>query len=269
MWDSAADDQLPPDGEAYAGYVDGSVGNQPNYAYVVAHFPYAHHLSIANDPAHNADTLDVEPGDASPEAVPGWYARQRERGMQRPCLYASVSAMETFAVPLIQAARIPRSQVRLWTAHYQGEHICGPSSCGELSIEADGTQWTNSAMGRTLDQSLLAADFFGPVTPPPDWTFGAPLDLRVIAGHESVRLAWDPPSDTPEHPSGYLVYIYRGETCNRSTLVPTYPRGAKSSPWEGGSLQRGATYTAHVVASGPGGTRVRPFTYVSAAFTTG
>ena len=51
--------------------------------------------------------------------------------------------------------------MRLWSAHYGlGEHICGPNSCKALSIEADGTQWTSSALGRVLDQSELQSNFF-------------------------------------------------------------------------------------------------------------
>ncbi len=58
---------------------------------------------------------------------------------------------------------------RLWTAHYgEGEHIRGPGACRQLSIGADSTQWTDAALGRTLDQSLLLDDFFGtPVLPGP------------------------------------------------------------------------------------------------------
>jgi len=51
--------------------------------------------------------------------------------------------------------------VRLWSAHYGfGEHICGPASCKLVPVEVDGTQWTNSALNRNLDQSLLLENFF-------------------------------------------------------------------------------------------------------------
>ncbi len=161
MYDSALNNQFPPGAQAYAAYVDGAVGNQPNYAYIVKTFPAAHHLSIAVFARDNADALDVEPGAASASDVPAWYARQKQRGIQRPCVYASVSAMQDSILPVLSQAKTGRAGVRLWTAHYGvGEHICGPHSCGALSIDADGTQWTSSALGRTLDQSLLLADFF-------------------------------------------------------------------------------------------------------------
>lgn len=161
MYDTAQNDQFPPGAAAYAAYVDGSIGNQPNYAYIVSTFPTAQHLSIALFAGDNADALDVEPGAASPSDVPGWYARQRQRGIARPCVYASVSTMAGNILPVIDQAKIARDQIRLWSAHYGlGEHICGPASCNAVSIEMDGTQWTSSALGRNLDQSLLQDNFF-------------------------------------------------------------------------------------------------------------
>ena len=170
MYDTALNGQFPAGGGAYAGYVDGSVGDQPNYAFVVSTFPQAEHLSIALFAEHDADALDVEPGAAAPSDIPGWHARQVARGIARPVIYASVSAMENAVLPV--AAGLPggRDAARLWTAHYGlGEHICGPAACGQLSTDADGTQWTSSAMGRVLDQSLLRAGFFGPPLAP-NWT---------------------------------------------------------------------------------------------------
>ncbi len=161
MYDTALNDQFPAGAAAYAGYVDGGIGNQPNYAFIVSAFPNALHLSIALFPSDNADALDVESGAAAPSDVPGWYARQVARGVQRPVIYASASTMNDSILPVLSGAGIARAGTRLWTAHYGlGEHICGPSSCGALSVEADGTQWTSDALGLVLDQSLLADNFF-------------------------------------------------------------------------------------------------------------
>jgi hypothetical protein len=161
MYDTALNDQFPAGAAAYAAYVDGGVGNQPNFAYIVRTFPKAFHLSIALFANDNADALDVEPGAAAPSDVPGWYARQVARGIDRPVVYASASTMNGEILPTLSRAGIARAKARLWTAHYGlGEHICGPSSCRALSVAADGTQWTSSAMGRVLDQSLLVSDFF-------------------------------------------------------------------------------------------------------------
>ena len=168
MLDTAFNDQFEPGADAYAGYVDGGVGSQPNYAYIVSAFPKAQHLSIALFAGHDADALDVEPGAAAPGDVPGWYARQRRRGIDRPCIYANVSTMETEIIPVIRAIPLIRSAIRLWTAHFgEGEHICGPGmgTCGQLAFDADGTQWTPNALQRNLDQSLLRDDFFGTLQP--------------------------------------------------------------------------------------------------------
>jgi hypothetical protein len=165
MFDTAQNDQYPPGGgAAYAAYVDGGIGDQPNYSHIVQAFPGAHHLSIALFAGHDADALDVEPAAAGPGDIPGWYARQRRRGIDRPCIYANVSTMETQIIPVIRAIPLIRTTIRLWTAHYgEGEHICGPGmgTCGQLAFDADGTQWTSNALGRNLDQSLLRPDFFG------------------------------------------------------------------------------------------------------------
>lgn len=69
--------------------------------------------------------------------------------------------MASNILPVLDQAKIARADVRLWSAHYGfGEHICGPSSCGLVPIEMDGTQWTNTALGRNLDQSSLLENFF-------------------------------------------------------------------------------------------------------------
>jgi hypothetical protein len=167
MYDTIENNQFPSGAAAYAGYVDGSIGDQPNYAYIMSAYPKAQHLSIALFSSNNADALDVEPGASVPGDIPAWYARQRGRGIQRPCVYASASAMNDSILPVLSGANIARSAVRLWTAHYgAGEHICGPGTCGALSENADGTQWTPTAGGLVLDQSLLLENFFTTTTPP-------------------------------------------------------------------------------------------------------
>lgn len=163
MFDAVDISQIPAGPAAVAGYVDGAYQTAPLLA---ARFPHAKLLTIAVNPAHDAEGLDVETGDAAPEDAPGWTRRQEARKVQRPCLYASVEPMQDEVIPVLKAAGITRASVRLWTAHYAGKHICGPSTCGELSTDADGTQWTDQAFGRPLDQSLLAAGFFA-VPPPP------------------------------------------------------------------------------------------------------
>ena len=182
MFDAIYDSEYPPAGPGvcFAGYVDGSLGNQPDYGWLVKNRPGSPLLSIALDPAHDAMCLDIENGAATPGSAAAWYERQRARGISRPCFYASASVMQANVVPVIEASGIARASVRLWAAHYDGEHICGPSSCRLLSVAADGTQWTDRAMGRDLDQSLLLAGFFGTPPPAPDPTEVIVQQLPVL-----------------------------------------------------------------------------------------
>lgn len=164
MFDSVTVANLPAgSGFAYAGYVDGRFAN---LAEIRDRFPGARVLSIAVNAAHDADCLDIEQGDATPGQAAAWFLRQKARGINRPCLYASAFVMDTEVIPALKAAGIGAGEIRLWSAHYSGhEHLCGPASCRELGITADATQWTDRAMGRNLDQSLLAVDFFGAASP--------------------------------------------------------------------------------------------------------
>jgi hypothetical protein len=194
MFDTALNDQFPSGAAAYAAYVDGGLGNQPNYAYIVRAFPKAQHLSIALFAAHNADALDVEAGASVPAEIPGWYARQVQRGITRPVIYASASAMNDSIVPMLSHAGISRARTRLWTAHYgRGEHICGPRSCGTLSIDADGTQWTSSARGLVLDQSLLADDFFAITSTDPTVTEAELQSGQLTTGNGAFTVIAVPP----------------------------------------------------------------------------
>jgi hypothetical protein len=120
----------------------------------------------------------------------------------------------------------------------------------------------------TIDQ-LAALAWQGTPAPPAQWTYGPPRSLTATGGHTSVSLTWLPPAGAPEPPAGYQVYVYRGTVADRASLVASYPRTVTSAPFEGGSLERGQGYIAHVVAAGPGGTRVAPGVYASAAFRTG
>jgi hypothetical protein len=166
MYDSINPDQLPAGGSYFAGYTS---GEWSDYNAIRARFPHAQVLSITVTPFRDADVLDVETGDATPGDVPGWFARQRAKYAGRPVIYANASTMEAGIIPLVRSGAVPRAAVRLWSAHYQGHaHICGPKSCQAVSIDMDGTQWTNTAQGNggLVDQSLLLADFFGSVPAP-------------------------------------------------------------------------------------------------------
>lgn len=159
MYDSINLSVIPADAVAVAGYVD---GHWITAAALRNRFPRARLLTIAVFASSNAECLDVETGDATPAQAPGWVARQQARGVYRPVLYCSVSGVPAL-LGTLATARITRSQVRLWSAHYtKTAHICGPGTCAYpgLADDCDGTQFTDTARGLPLDESLLAPTFF-------------------------------------------------------------------------------------------------------------
>lgn len=164
MFDSVTLSAIPAAAPAVAGYVN---GNWPTYNQVVVKWPQARHLSISVNQAGDAECLDVEGGDATPDQAPAWILRQQARGVARPVVYTSVSAAQTLLNVLAHAG-IPRASVRLWTAHYTyTAHLCGPGCGYGLTTTADATQWTDRSLGRNLDESLTAESFFGATPPPP------------------------------------------------------------------------------------------------------
>jgi hypothetical protein len=161
MYDSVTVSEIPAHAPAVAGYVG---GNFPTYPTLVKEFPAARKLSIAVNAGEDAECLDIETGDATVSEAPTWFRRQVARGVQRPVLYCSVS-LGNDLVETMRTHGVARHEFRLWTAHYTGAaHICGPAE--GLAEPADGTQWTDKALGRNLDESLLYAHFFpAPVSP--------------------------------------------------------------------------------------------------------
>jgi len=73
LYDSVDVTQIPAGAEAVAGY---TTGLYPTWASLCAKFPNAQRLSIAIAASHDADTLDVETGDAAVADAPGWVRRQ-------------------------------------------------------------------------------------------------------------------------------------------------------------------------------------------------
>lgn len=159
MYDSIYPANIPADAQVVAGYIG---GKWPTYASgeLARRFPKAIRISIAVASRYDAECLDVEPGDATPALAPAWVKRQIARGIWKPIVYCSLSAVPA-VLNAMRAAGIERDAWRLWTAHYTGHaHVCGPRNC--RCIQADATQWTSHALGRALDQSLLLPSFWKP-----------------------------------------------------------------------------------------------------------
>jgi hypothetical protein len=157
MYDSIDVGEIPSTAKAVAGYTSGF---WPTFKSLAARFPKAHRLSIAVTASQDAQCLDVEPGDATPAQAPGWVKRQHARGVKRPVVYSSLSQMATVLSALSRAG-VDRDEVRVWTAHYNGQpHRCSPKCGFGLRTVADATQYTDHALGRNLDASLCSGRFF-------------------------------------------------------------------------------------------------------------
>lgn len=166
MPDSIFPVNLPGGYAAYLGYTDGF---WPTISELEKQFPRASLVSLTVR-GGKALGCDVESGDLTPEHGCQWAADAVKAGQFRPVIYASASVMVTGILPGLANLKVPRSSVRLLSAHYGlGEHVCGPSACkysqGGVVIPAmDGTQWTDQfagVNGAAIDMSALSDSFFG------------------------------------------------------------------------------------------------------------
>jgi hypothetical protein len=143
VFDDTQVNLIPPDPEAVAGYVD---GRYENFDRMVSTFPRAKHLSITTAAAGiQGRIIDCEAGDAPPGQVAAGIKRRLDAGIWRPGAYAGASNW-AIVRPQIIALGIPRSAYVEWLADW--------TYLAELLGGYDIQQYTNRAMGRSLDESL-------------------------------------------------------------------------------------------------------------------
>lgn len=159
---------------ALAGYQDGA---WPNAAYILSHFPNAHHLFYTTG-LGPAEGIDVEPGNAGWNngfaSVPGWVKWRIASGVVRPVVYLPASYAPQMIL-LLAGNGLPRSSYRLFPAHWTGvPHICSSQDIPSgFAWQADATQHSGNIGGVLYgyDLSLCADNFFAPtpapVTKPP------------------------------------------------------------------------------------------------------
>jgi hypothetical protein len=151
MFDDVDIDKLPYGAKAYAGYVNGM---WPNAGAIMARFPHESVIFISVNASNVGDCLDIECGDATIDQAPRWWrGRVGRTRTPKPVLYTSASQVAALIVTM-QHAGIKRDRYFVFSAHYTGQpHICAPRVCGYP--QADATQWTDRAYGRSLDESLI------------------------------------------------------------------------------------------------------------------
>jgi len=122
MYDSVNIENLPLDGDVYAGYVG---GNWPTYEPLMKKFPHKPVVSIAVQANQDAQVLDIESGDATPEQAAAWVARQRKLGRKRPTIYTSYSMMGNVLNELAKA-KVERPD--FWIADWTGASHAVPGA---------------------------------------------------------------------------------------------------------------------------------------------
>lgn len=164
MFDDVNVSLLPAGYSAYAAYVD---GGYKNAAAVKARFPKATILSIdVNGTDSSANALDIENGDATNATAVSWVKAKIAAKATLIVVYTSVSNVNALVAVLTNAG-IPRSAYKIWSAHYgAGAHICGPGTCKLTDYACDATQFTDTAFGDSLDESVCDSDFLGVVQVP-------------------------------------------------------------------------------------------------------
>lgn len=150
-------DNIPPDAKIVFGYAN------PPYAQlgeVHVHCPHAHIEQVVTHPWYIGELYDFENG-ALPIAEAGFTIRwAMNKGLRHPACYFALGNRGAVIDSLIRAG-ITRSDVRLVVAHY--------TPTPELPDWADGVQWTETALHRSLNQYQLRDDYlhWDPATQPP------------------------------------------------------------------------------------------------------
>lgn len=178
MYDATNPANIPASAEAVAGYNDGW------YKWTTASWdrfgPNVHRKTIAVVTRDDADILDVERGDATPDDVPEWTTRQRDRGSVAT-VYANAedwSAIETACL----AAKIEPP------FHWLADWDHDPA----LPAETVAKQWDSNA---SFDTSTARLDWLtnttDPIDPPPVKPSPDPVPLPTPKVSELTMICTD------------------------------------------------------------------------------
>jgi hypothetical protein len=215
-------------------------------------FPHAVIVTYdVNGSRPDADILDIEPGDASPPAAPGW-SRKYKGSLPHPGLYTSASSIAAVVSAMLDAG-FSREQFLIQSAHYTfTEHICGPGTCG--FPQADATQYADKGLhGQNTDLNVFSDQFFGDPTPAKldphyDWLenksfllFGNRYSERATVIEYDKLRAWQ---TTTRHPNRARLAVLRARLYLLAGRLWSVGRKLPDRPASWGVDHRGARYQA-------------------------
>lgn len=174
-YDSVTLDEIPATASVVFAYVNGMYNN---YNEAKGKFPHAHVFGISVEGIAASDAYDIEKGDYEPSQVQQLFKYAHEHGIWRPIFYAS----KDNGMPAVQEALLAvtdRANFRLWVADYTYE--------AHIPAGFDGCQWTDKALNRNLDESLLVSSFIPESQAPKPARNQAHLEYDPADGHWYVE----------------------------------------------------------------------------------
>lgn len=200
-----------PQGPYIAYYFNGTFANgtamRADHPHAVAF------VSITPNGDKGAWYLDVEPGDATNDMIAA-FLKAGGHGF-----YTSAGNVQA-AIDACDAAGLKRGSYAVWSAHWTGQHICAPATCG--FPQADGTQFASNA---SFDTSLIMPATFLPAAPLPP-SPANPYNLSVTP-HTAIHAAWNPVPGADHYPA---VFTPSGGGKATEVEVPEPATGAVHMP---------------------------------------
>lgn len=157
-YSSVDTDLIPRSAPVVFAYATGS------YAQIGAvheHCPRSRVVSICTEGRAVCGMYDFEAGALLYSEVNDIVNFAHNHGIRRPIVYAALDAMQMEVRPRLEGS-FSRDSYRLVPAHF--------TDSPELPAWADGVEWTQTALGRNLNEYLLRDDFLGAVRKVPDVT---------------------------------------------------------------------------------------------------
>lgn len=194
QYDDVTVSLIPSSAQAVLGYTDGQYANRTEMR---AAFPHALQTYLCVQGTDlTADGVDSEAGDAPISAVVS-FVHQKLKQNRKPVVYTFLAQMQE-TLNAIYASGVPREKLIILCAHVtEVPHICTPACGFGLTETVDATQWTFTALGRNLDESLCAPSYFERelVPPPPK-----PVDPHHYLWFKEYRLQVEDYDRLRKHP---------------------------------------------------------------------